>query len=133
MLRSTRGELIPADPEIERTFHQLQREARIAQQQHMANERHNPVIPANEEEAVDEGNMLVGDFMIPQIIQSQSSIVYPPFGQQNFQLKTNIIHLFQNGHQFYGRAEETRIHTSLDSWRCANTSNIRVSQMTPSV
>lgn len=59
MLRSTGRELIPADPEIERTFHQLQREARIAQQQQMANERHNPVIPANEEEAMDEGNMLV--------------------------------------------------------------------------
>ncbi|CAI9775914.1 unnamed protein product [Fraxinus pennsylvanica] len=50
--------------------------------------------------------MLIGDFMTLQIIQSQSSIVYPPFVQPNFQLKTNIIYLFQNGHQFYGRAEE---------------------------
>ncbi|XP_022873080.1 uncharacterized protein LOC111392023 [Olea europaea var. sylvestris] len=50
--------------------------------------------------------MLVGDFMTPQIIQSQSSIVYLPFGQSNFQLKTNVIQLFQNGHQFYGRTEE---------------------------
>lgn len=94
MLRSIGGDLIPADPEIERTFCQLQKEPRIAQQRQMADERQNSVIPANEEEAMDEGNMLVGDFMIPQIIQSQSSIVYPLFGQQNFQLKTNVIHLF---------------------------------------
>lgn len=84
MLRSIGGDLIPTDLEIECTFRQLQREARIAQQQQMADERQNPVIPANEEEAMNEGNMLVGDFMIPQINQSQSSIVYPPFGQPNF-------------------------------------------------
>ncbi|XP_022855936.1 uncharacterized protein LOC111377113 [Olea europaea var. sylvestris] len=79
----------------------------------MANGQNNPIIQVNEEAVVNEGNMLVGDFMTPQIIQSQSSIVYPLFGQPNFQLKTNVIHLFQNGHQFYGRSDENpHIHVS---------------------
>ncbi|KAL2526166.1 Uncharacterized protein Adt_11220 [Abeliophyllum distichum] len=66
--------------------------------------QNNEIARARQE--IDEDNMLVGDFLTPQIIQNQSSIVYPPFGQPNFQLKTNVIHLFQNRHQFYGRAEE---------------------------
>ena len=105
MPRSAEGDLLPADPEIERSFRRRQRENRAARNQ-MENVQHNPVVQANERGEEDEGNMLVGEFMTPQIIQSQSSIVYPPFGQPNFQLKTNVIQLFQNGHQFYGRVEE---------------------------
>ncbi|XP_022868458.1 uncharacterized protein LOC111388032 [Olea europaea var. sylvestris] len=78
----------------------------------MANVQNNPIFQTNEKGAADEGNMLVGDFMTPQITQSQSSIVYPPFGQSNFQLKTNVIQLFQNGHQFYRRTEENP-HTNV--------------------
>lgn len=81
MLRLIGGELIPADPDVESTFHWLQREARKAQQQgEMANEQNNLIIKDNEEDVVDEENMLVEDFMKPQIIQSQSNIVYPLFG-----------------------------------------------------
>lgn len=72
----------------------------------MANELNNLMIHANEGEAMDEGNQILGDFLTPQVIQSQSNIVYPLFGQPNFYLKTNVIQLFQNGHQFYGKAEE---------------------------
>ncbi|XP_022849934.1 uncharacterized protein LOC111372029 [Olea europaea var. sylvestris] len=87
----------------------------------MANGQNNPIIQVNEEVVVNEGNMLVGDFMTPQIIQSQSSIVYPPFGQPNFQLKTNVIHLFQNGHQFYGRSDENpHTHVSRFLEMCQN-------------
>lgn len=60
MLRSLGGELIATDPEIERTFHRLQRETREGQQHQMANERNNPIIPANEDEVVDEGTCLWG-------------------------------------------------------------------------
>ncbi|XP_022899401.1 uncharacterized protein LOC111412710 [Olea europaea var. sylvestris] len=65
MPRSTGGEFIPAHPKIERTFHRLQRETREAQLQ-MANEPNNSIIPANEREAVDEGNEILGDFLTPQ-------------------------------------------------------------------
>ncbi|KAL2458493.1 Uncharacterized protein Adt_45918 [Abeliophyllum distichum] len=68
----------------------------------------NEIAPVGREN--NEENKLVRDFMTLQIIQSQSSIVYPHFGQPNFQLKTNVIHLFQNGHQFYGKADENQ-HT----------------------
>lgn len=118
---SSGGELIPADPEIERTLHRFQKETREAQQHLMANAQEDPVVPENADEVVDEGNMLVGDFMIPQIVQCQSSIVYPPFGQPNFQLRTDVIHLFQNGHQFYGRAEENpHTHVSRFMEMCQN-------------
>ena len=106
MPNSRDGELIPTDPEIERTFHRRQREAREIKQQEMANGQNNPIIQVNEEVVVNEGNMLVGDFMTPQIIQSQSSIVYPPFGQPNFRLSPMSFICFKNGHQFYGKADE---------------------------
>ncbi|KAL2531597.1 Uncharacterized protein Adt_04948 [Abeliophyllum distichum] len=65
--------------------------------------QNNEIAQARQE--FDEDIILVGDFLTPQIINNQSSIVYPPFGQPNFQLKTN---------------------------KCANTSNIKESQTTPS-
>jgi len=75
----------------------------------MANQQLGPIVapaaPANAEVQYD-GNALLGDLWSPFIIQSQSSIVYPAFGQPNFQLKTNVIQLFQNGHQFYGMDNE---------------------------
>lgn len=72
----------------------------------MANKQNNPVVQVNKVEATYERNMVVGDFITPQIIQSQSSTIYLPFGKPNFQLKTNIIYSFQNGHKFYGRAKD---------------------------
>ncbi|CAA3000800.1 Hypothetical predicted protein [Olea europaea subsp. europaea] len=84
MPRSTGGELIPINPEIEWTFHRLQRNHREAQVQ-MANELNNPIIQANEGEAMDEGNEILGNFLTSQVIQSQSSIVYLSFGQPKFQ------------------------------------------------
>lgn len=56
----------------------------FAKQQEMTNAQNNPIIQVNELAVIDEGNMLTGDFMALQIIQSQSSIVYPPFGQSYF-------------------------------------------------
>lgn len=98
-------DLVPIDPEIERTFRYRQREARVVQQ--MANEQNRLGIPLNKGLAVEEdGNTILGDFMAPLVVQSQSSIVYPPFGQPNFQLKINVIQLFQNGHQYHGMASE---------------------------
>lgn len=120
MSTTTGGELIPADPEIERTFHRLQRENREAPQQRqeqMANLQNNSIFQANEGEATDEGNEILGEFLTTQVIQSLFSIVYPLFRQTNFQLKTNVIKLFQNGHQFCGRVEEnphTHISRFLD-------------------
>lgn len=122
MRRSIEGDSIPTDPEIERTFHRRLREAVATQQKDqkeqvsMENQQLNPAPLANAE-VEDEGNRLLGDFMAPFVVQSQSSIVYPPFGQPNFQLKTNVIHLFQNGHQFHGMATEnphTHISRFLD-------------------
>lgn len=94
MRRLLDGDLISANLEIKRTFHRRQSEERVVYQ--MANAQNEQVVQVNKDEIIDERNMLVGDFMTPQIIQSQSSIVY----------QTNNIHLFQNGYQFYDRAEE---------------------------
>lgn len=60
MLNSSGGELIPADPEIEHTFHQLQRETREAQQHQIANEQENSIVPANEDEVVEKETCLWG-------------------------------------------------------------------------
>lgn len=68
-------------------------------------QRVNHAAPANVEAQYDE-SALRGDFLSPFVAQSQSNIVYPAFERPNFQLKTNIIQLLQNGHQFYGMANE---------------------------
>ncbi|CAA2961442.1 cytochrome P450, partial [Olea europaea subsp. europaea] len=65
MPRSTGGELILADPEIECTFHRLQRDHREAQVQ-LANELNNLIIQTNKGEAMDKGNEILGDFLTPQ-------------------------------------------------------------------
>ncbi|XP_022890474.1 uncharacterized protein LOC111405704 [Olea europaea var. sylvestris] len=55
--------------------------------------------------------------MVSRIVENQFSIVYLAFGQVNFHLSTNVINMFQNALQFFGKATEnpnTHISRFLD-------------------
>ncbi|KAL6573188.1 hypothetical protein OROMI_012804 [Orobanche minor] len=55
---------------------------------------------------LDEDNMLFGEFMIPPSLSVQTSVIYPPFGVDNFQIRPDVINLFSNNNSFYGRTDE---------------------------
>lgn len=39
---------------------------------------------------------IMGEYAVPPVVESQSSIMYPAFGQANFQLRMDVINVFQN-------------------------------------
>ncbi|XP_022855443.1 uncharacterized protein LOC111376700 [Olea europaea var. sylvestris] len=59
-----------------------------------------------QEPIVNEEDMLFGDFMNPPVVENESSIVCPPYGHPNFQLRPDVISLFSNTIPFYGRIDE---------------------------
>ncbi|KAL2481220.1 Uncharacterized protein Adt_34186 [Abeliophyllum distichum] len=59
-----------------------------------------------EEEDDDDGNMPMAQFLTPAAAPDRSSIVYPAFGRNDFQLRANLINLFSNHMQFNGKATE---------------------------
>ncbi|KAL2480146.1 Uncharacterized protein Adt_33112 [Abeliophyllum distichum] len=59
-----------------------------------------------EEEDDDDGNMPMAQFLTPAVAPDRSSIVYLAFGQNDFQLRADLINLFSNHLQFYGKANE---------------------------
>lgn len=58
-------------------------------------------------DAMNENEMLMGEYMIPPVMEGQSSIVHPAFGQANFHPRTNMINMFQNAIQFFSRPTES--------------------------
>ncbi|KAL2466165.1 Uncharacterized protein Adt_42016 [Abeliophyllum distichum] len=62
--------------------------------------------PHNEEEDDDDGNMPMAQFLTLAAAPDRSSIVHPSFGQNDFQLRADMINLFSNNLQFYGKANE---------------------------
>lgn len=73
------------------------------------------VIGANLEAAqpnvavANENERLMEEYMVPPVVESQSGIVYPAFGQANFHLQTDMINMFQNALQFFGKSSENPI------------------------
>ncbi|KAL2498086.1 Uncharacterized protein Adt_23636 [Abeliophyllum distichum] len=51
----------------------------------------------------DDGNMPMAQFLTPVAALDDSSIFYPAFGQNDFQLRADLISLFSNNLKFFGR------------------------------
>ncbi|KAL2527146.1 Uncharacterized protein Adt_12200 [Abeliophyllum distichum] len=86
--------------------------ARLAAQQ---------IQPHNEEEDDDDGNMPMAQFLTPVAAPDRSSIIYPAFGRNDFQLRADLINLFSNNLQFYGKANENpNTHLSRFLRMCRN-------------
>ena len=120
MRRQGRGELVPYDPEIERTINRLRKERRllVAHNCYLANMtenlQHNPNLrEENELPGGNRGNnnahrpviqpddpdMLLEEFALPPIV-IQSMIRKPPIQANNFELKAVTLQLLQ-GIQFH--------------------------------
>ncbi|KAL2497859.1 Uncharacterized protein Adt_23409 [Abeliophyllum distichum] len=59
-----------------------------------------------EDDDGDDGNMPMAQFLTPAAAPDRSSIVYPAFGRNDFQLRADLINLFSNHLQFYGKTNE---------------------------
>ncbi|XP_052204069.1 uncharacterized protein LOC127809347 [Diospyros lotus] len=105
---SERLDLVEFDPEIEQTFHQRRREQRAKreQQQSTMDDNENQLVQMERTVEINERDILMGDFMMPPVVENRSSIVYPPYGHDNFQLRPDVINLFSNNIPFYGRSDE---------------------------
>ncbi|KAL2526155.1 Uncharacterized protein Adt_11209 [Abeliophyllum distichum] len=55
---------------------------------------------------VNEKDILMGEYMMPPIVENRSIIIYLPYGYDNFQLRPDVINLFSNNLHFYGRTDE---------------------------
>ncbi|KAL2532242.1 Uncharacterized protein Adt_05593 [Abeliophyllum distichum] len=74
-----------------------------------------------EEEDDDDGNIPMAQFLTPAAAPDRSSIVYLAFGRNDFQLRTDLINLFSNHLQFYGKANEnSNTHLSRFLRMCHN-------------
>ena len=102
MRRSRSAELLPIDPEIERTFHQLRREnrkEREVQEITMADNQNNQLQNVNQ----NIGRPL-RDYTIP-IVQGPA-IRRPAIAANNFELKPSLIQMVQSN-QFGGYPNES--------------------------
>ncbi|KAL2533230.1 Retrotrans gag domain-containing protein [Abeliophyllum distichum] len=66
----------------------------------------NNFVPMVRPVEVNERVILMGEYMMPLIVENQSSIIYPPYGHDNFQLRPDVINLFSNNLQFYGKTDK---------------------------
>ncbi|KAL2466010.1 Uncharacterized protein Adt_41861 [Abeliophyllum distichum] len=69
-------------------------------------EQHEEEEEEDDDDDDDDGNMPMVQFLTPAAAPNRSSIVYPAFGQNEFQLRADLINLFNNHLQFYGKANE---------------------------
>ncbi|KAL2512797.1 Uncharacterized protein Adt_18397 [Abeliophyllum distichum] len=80
-------------------------------------------IQQNDEEVVedDDGNILMAQFLTPATAPDHSSIVYHAFGRHEFQLRADLINLFSNNLQLYGKSHENlNTHLSRFLRMCRN-------------
>lgn len=122
MLRTQGNELEPFDSEIERTFRRRRKEHTQKQQYQMADNQNIPVqiqpigqfaaraaVPPNQQQEpreINQGHLPMAMFLTPAAAPARSSIVYPDFGVNNFQIRTAWINLMSNTLQFYGLPHE---------------------------
>ncbi|KAL2542325.1 Uncharacterized protein Adt_03303 [Abeliophyllum distichum] len=66
----------------------------------------NNLAPMTRPVEVDERDILMGEYMMPPMVKNWSSIIYLPYGHDNFQLRPDVINLFSNSLSFYGRTNE---------------------------
>ncbi|KAL2531618.1 Retrotrans gag domain-containing protein [Abeliophyllum distichum] len=126
-------DLFDLDPEIERSFHRRQREKREKKRQQkdtMEDNRLQEQLPADgmnnqapiaRPVEVNERDILMGEYMMPPIVENRSSIIYPPYGHDNFQLRPDVMNLFSNNLPFYGSTDENpHYHISRFDEYCGN-------------
>ncbi|KAL2498120.1 Uncharacterized protein Adt_23670 [Abeliophyllum distichum] len=81
----------------------------------------NDLVPMVRPVEANEQNILMGEYMMPSIVENRSSIIYPPYGHDNFQLKSDVINLFSNNLPLYGRIDENPYyHISRFNKYCGN-------------
>ncbi|CAL9012887.1 unnamed protein product [Prunus brigantina] len=101
MHRSRILELIPLDPEIERTFHKRNK----------GNKKHTLVEPPSTPMA-EEAERAVGEFGPP--VATPSAIQRPAIAANNFEIKPAMITMLQNSSVFYGLPnEDPNIHLAI--------------------
>ncbi|KAL2504306.1 Uncharacterized protein Adt_19927 [Abeliophyllum distichum] len=107
-----------ADAQIRREAEEATRAAAVEEVQLAAKQ----IQPHNEEEDEDdEGNMPMTQFLTPAAAPDRSSIVYPAFGRNDFQLRADLINIFSNNLQLYGKANENpNAHLSRFLQMCRN-------------
>ena len=113
MQRQDGRELLPFDPELERTLHRLHREAHITQFEIMQNQEDEGQFQERNEPQVDQNglnyrdqvtrsfvqpdnpHMLLEEFALPPTVV-QSAIRRPPIQVNNFQLKEVTLQMLHN-------------------------------------
>ena len=110
MQRQGHRELLPFDPEPERTLHQLQRETRVTQPEIMQYDKDEPQVEQNRLNyrnaattpfvQPDNPHMLLEEFTLPPTVV-QSAIRRPPIQANNFELKGVMLQMLHNI-QFHG-------------------------------
>ncbi|KAL2534457.1 Uncharacterized protein Adt_07808 [Abeliophyllum distichum] len=92
-----------ADDQIRREIEQETARAAAVEAARLAAQQ----IQQHEEEEEDgDGNKPMAQFLTPAAAPDRSSIVYPAFGRNDFQLRANLINPFTNHLQFYGKGNE---------------------------
>ncbi|KAL2518519.1 Uncharacterized protein Adt_14766 [Abeliophyllum distichum] len=90
------------------------------QNQLPADQRNN-LAPVARPVEVNERDILMDEYMMLPIVENRSSIIYPPYGHDNFQLRLDVINLLSNNVPFYGVTDENpHYHISRFDEYCRN-------------
>ncbi|KAL2526682.1 Retrotrans gag domain-containing protein [Abeliophyllum distichum] len=119
--------------EIEWSFHQRQcerREKKTQQKDTIDDNRIQDELPADginnqaplaRSAEVNERDILMGEYMMPPIVENQFNIVYPSYRHNNFQLRLEVMNLFSDNLPFYGMTNENlHYHISRFDEYCRN-------------
>ncbi|KAI3707463.1 hypothetical protein L6452_26005 [Arctium lappa] len=117
MPRLQHGELVPLDPEIERTVRRRRRGRRGRQNQNMAGNGGDPPPPPNETtiRIADDKERGIRDYATPEFDQLKSGILRPNIVAQTFELKPVMFQMIQAMGQFGGLPSEDP-HSHLKSF-----------------
>ncbi|KAL2513317.1 Uncharacterized protein Adt_18917 [Abeliophyllum distichum] len=81
----------------------------------------NNLAPIARPDEVNGRDILMGEYMMPLIVENRSSIIYLPYRHDNFQLRLAVMNLFLNNLPFYGRTDENpHYHISRFDEYCRN-------------
>ena len=90
-------EILPFDPEIERSFRRRRREA----------DSREADFPKKPKEKMGEPNTKpLRDYALPTTAGVQSAIVMPTIGANNFEIKSAMIQMMQNSYAFRGMPDD---------------------------
>ncbi|PKA48167.1 hypothetical protein AXF42_Ash020512 [Apostasia shenzhenica] len=103
MTRSSKKDLAPFDPEIERTIAKITRQLKEQEVRGQLNKVKKDLFTKMEDQpTIQEAGRALREYALPSINGANTSVVRPAVQANNFEIKPALIQMIQQSVQFYG-------------------------------